>query len=564
MSIKRFDAYMNEFLSYYEENKHFVISGWIEAETVTHQDSCERIAQDFLAESSAGLTKYLDCAKLFFFHKDQMPMDWSRKLDFKIKKVNPSIKPPSLAFILMYQPSKAAEDVSLLPKIIPQLREPYIEPARSSQAVGRQKSFESELKTPEYTSDELTKKETENYSKNMLKNRNVSPITPQEQRIRARPMAEKHAYQPANNYDMDVEQPEEYEEMEAEGPREYLPVSRASESNTFRSQFSQQQGFKHQSEPYSQRGIANQPRNFQNIKSQPQFSQPQQQIRRSQQSQHLQSQHYHHQDLQQQQEEEYYHSQKRPQQQQYYPEEPLEMPQPANTFKRSLSKLEFNELPPYPKRQPVSSATKNQPYDSATKNFKTTPIYESATKGFKTTPIYESATKTLKPSPMQFGSNSKSYQSQFGSNSKAYQSQLGSNSKVYQSQQNPFYGSNRKTYGETGARASSQNVRDVLEEDNSGYYQQPAGYSQAKNFGKAPRGNFGQQQYANYEDEEEVDPRDLMNRPLRNLEEYPQSDNLYGSQRKMPQTTREEYFSQPAKISNTFRPNTQGYQPHKW
>lgn len=135
MSLQKFDAYINDCFRVSQEKGYYVISGWVESESFAHQESCQRIALEFLSESSVGVTKYFDCAKIFFAHKEQIPIDWTRQLDFKIKKIHQSTIPPSLVFILMYQPSKAPSDPALLPKIMPIYQEPYTEPVRSEQPI---------------------------------------------------------------------------------------------------------------------------------------------------------------------------------------------------------------------------------------------------------------------------------------------------------------------------------------------------------------------------------------------------------------------------------------------
>lgn len=134
MSTQRFEGYMDEFLRIFDSRNHHVIAGWIEAETSNQQDACDQIAHEFLREASIGMIRYLDCAKLFFIHKNQMPFEWTKKLDFKIRKVKQSVYPPSLAFILIYQPSKSTIDVSKLKKINPQLQTPYQELYNSTQS----------------------------------------------------------------------------------------------------------------------------------------------------------------------------------------------------------------------------------------------------------------------------------------------------------------------------------------------------------------------------------------------------------------------------------------------
>ena len=124
MANERFESYMEEFRKQYNPKSHCVIAGWVEAETVAQQNACNKQSQDFLSESSTGMARYLDCAKLFFIHKNQMPIEWARKLDFKIRKIKDSAYSPSLAFILIYQPEKSSVDVSILKKIVPLVQAP--------------------------------------------------------------------------------------------------------------------------------------------------------------------------------------------------------------------------------------------------------------------------------------------------------------------------------------------------------------------------------------------------------------------------------------------------------
>ena len=135
MSTQRFEGYMDEFMAIFDVKNHYVIAGWVEAESSSQQDICDQMAQEFLRESSIRMIRYLDCAKLFFIHKNQMPFEWTRKLDFKICKVRPSAFPPSLAFILIYQPSKSTVDFTKLKKINPQIQTPFQELFSSTQSV---------------------------------------------------------------------------------------------------------------------------------------------------------------------------------------------------------------------------------------------------------------------------------------------------------------------------------------------------------------------------------------------------------------------------------------------
>ena len=89
------------------------------------------MAQSFLQTEFVGLTKYLNCAKIFFIHKEQIPNEWIQRLGFQVQKIYRSGPISSLAFVLIYQPSKSNVDVSRLQKISPEPISAIHEPSKT-------------------------------------------------------------------------------------------------------------------------------------------------------------------------------------------------------------------------------------------------------------------------------------------------------------------------------------------------------------------------------------------------------------------------------------------------
>ena len=244
LSLQKFEAYMREFSNLFNEKDQFIIAGWIEADSLPHQQSCERIANDFLQDNSVGITRYLDCAKIFFIHKDQMPAEWVQKLDFRIQKVEQSVNPPSLAFVLIFQPAKASFDTSLLKRIVPEPQKPYQEPIRNSQFAEEQKSHNPRQRSNRGLSDLVTgdepilggaykKEPTFNFIKKYQQGSAFSQSFKENQMTEANLYEERH--QPRASQNASFNNKNEFSRMELE-----QPVSQNTSRGGF--QYSQNQG----------------------------------------------------------------------------------------------------------------------------------------------------------------------------------------------------------------------------------------------------------------------------------------------------------------------------------
>lgn len=145
LSADKCDTYLNDLLMA-DMSGTTAINGWIEDERGgNYQSNCQLIAQELLNRGSVGMTKYLDCAKIFFMHRDQIPSQWSQRFGFRTKKVRANSPFPRLAFILIYQPAKSSMDVSLLDKIVPQIIQPFQDFQHSSQQFqGQQRDFQGQ------------------------------------------------------------------------------------------------------------------------------------------------------------------------------------------------------------------------------------------------------------------------------------------------------------------------------------------------------------------------------------------------------------------------------------
>ena len=120
ISEKKFAGYIEGLLEIYDPAQDFLVTGWIEADNRNAQAQCEQLAENFFKTQSVGLTKYLDCAKIFFVHKGQIPSEWARRLGFRVQRMHRSGPMTSLAFILIYQPAKSSINASRLQKIVPE------------------------------------------------------------------------------------------------------------------------------------------------------------------------------------------------------------------------------------------------------------------------------------------------------------------------------------------------------------------------------------------------------------------------------------------------------------
>ena len=84
----------------------FIVSGWIESHISIYHNVFEKYGRELLNSSKVGMTKYMNCSKIYFLHKDQMRPEWYERLNFKIEKIQKNSQ-PNLYFIIMYKPEKA-------------------------------------------------------------------------------------------------------------------------------------------------------------------------------------------------------------------------------------------------------------------------------------------------------------------------------------------------------------------------------------------------------------------------------------------------------------------------
>ena len=141
ITVDKCEGYLNELLQAFDTTGTYAINGWIEDERGSYRANCQNIAQDLLNRGSVGMTKYLDCAKIFFMHRDQIPSQWSQRFVFKTRKVHFSSPFPRLAFILIYQPAKSSIDASMIDKIIPDIITPQDSGYSDSQYQNKQRDF---------------------------------------------------------------------------------------------------------------------------------------------------------------------------------------------------------------------------------------------------------------------------------------------------------------------------------------------------------------------------------------------------------------------------------------
>ena len=121
MSIQKFAPYLNKILNAPNSQQQCqIITGWVEADTADFQACLERVAQNYFETDHVGVIEYLDCAKLYFMHRDQILNEWSRRLAIKFRKTNKFNAPATLTFILIYKPYKSSVDISIIKKITPE------------------------------------------------------------------------------------------------------------------------------------------------------------------------------------------------------------------------------------------------------------------------------------------------------------------------------------------------------------------------------------------------------------------------------------------------------------
>lgn len=120
ITADRFTTYLNDVMDEIEEDLYYAISGWIDSESDSQKTNLDLLAQDLLSSNSVGMIKYLDSAKIFFLHKKQILEKWTHKLGFEVRSLKRSTPLSMLAFVLIYEPSKAngQEFKKLTPKSV--------------------------------------------------------------------------------------------------------------------------------------------------------------------------------------------------------------------------------------------------------------------------------------------------------------------------------------------------------------------------------------------------------------------------------------------------------------
>lgn len=121
--MERFTMYLNDVLD--EGDQNIAVSGWIDSEDDNQRKNLDLLAQDLLSSNSVGMIKYLDSAKIFFLHKNQILSKWTQPLGFEVKSLKRSSTSASLAFVLIYEPSKARSQIEELRKITPRSITPF-------------------------------------------------------------------------------------------------------------------------------------------------------------------------------------------------------------------------------------------------------------------------------------------------------------------------------------------------------------------------------------------------------------------------------------------------------
>ena len=120
MTLQKFTPLFNKILNAIDSEEHLVISGWVVAQTADYQASCERIAQNLAHAHSIGVAKYLDNAKIFFMHRDQIPIQWEKIFHLESKMARKISQYALLTFVLVYKPIKVITPSTMpLSKIVP-------------------------------------------------------------------------------------------------------------------------------------------------------------------------------------------------------------------------------------------------------------------------------------------------------------------------------------------------------------------------------------------------------------------------------------------------------------